>query len=241
MRINRFLSMAGVTSRRKADTLVEQGRVSVNGETITELGTAVDPATDEVRFDGNLVEIAPTRTYLILYKPIGYLTTLDDPFDRHTVKELLNDVDERVYPVGRLDLDVEGLLLCTNDGKLAHRLMHPKYKVPKTYRARVKGVPSENELERLRQGILLEDGETAPAEVHFCERIGDNSIIELKIHEGRKRQVKRMYEAIDHPIIHLKRTHFAFLDLGNLSPGQTRQLTRFEINRLRKLVGLNIG
>lgn len=235
-RLQKIISQAGIASRREAETFITAGRVSVNGKVVTELGTKVDPAKDKVRVDGKLLRGEKT-VYLLLYKPKGVVTTLSDPEGRETIAELVKDVPERVYPVGRLDYNTEGALLLTNDGELTHALLHPSRHVEKTYIARIKGIPQEESLDRLRVGVKLEDGMTAPAEVYLLEsdRERDDSRIEITIHEGRNRQIRRMLQAIGHPVKQLKRISFAFLTLEGLGRGQFRPLTEDEVKRLKQL------
>ncbi len=225
MRLNAYLARAGVASRRKADELIKTGRVTVNGEP-GQLNTFVE-ATDKVEVDG--CEVAKQRlTHLLLHKPAGVVTTADDPQGRPTVVELVPN-EPRVVPVGRLDVDTTGALLLTNDGQLSHRLAHPRYGVEKTYVAEVEGEPSDETLERLEAGIELDDGRTAPAQ---ARRLGPHAI-ELTIHEGRNRQVKRMFDAVGHPVRRLQRSGYAGLTLEGLEPGQWRELEPSEVERLR--------
>jgi 23S rRNA pseudouridine2605 synthase len=225
MRLNAYLARAGVASRRKADELIKAGRVRVNGE-VGQLNTFVG-AADRVEVDGE--EVRPQRlAYVLLHKPDGVLTTASDPQGRPTVVDLVRH-DVRVVPVGRLDVETTGALLLTNDGELAHRLAHPKYEVEKVYEAEVDGDPSEGALRRLAEGVELEDGLTAPAEVR---RLGP-SRIELSIHEGRNRQVRRMLEAVGHPVRRLHRRRYAGLTLEGLNPGHWRELTPDEVRVLR--------
>jgi 23S rRNA pseudouridine2605 synthase len=225
MRLNAFLARAGVTSRRGADELVKAGRVRVNGEP-GELSTVVG-AHDVVEVDGRRVR--PQRlAYVLLHKPAGVVTTARDPQRRPTVVDLV-DRDPRVVPVGRLDADTTGALLLTNDGPLAHRLAHPRYGVEKTYVADVEGDPGPASLRRLREGVELEDGRTAPARARRLRR----GRVELVLHEGRKRQVKRMLEAVGHPVRRLHRPEYAGLTLDGLAPGEWRELTRDEVESLR--------
>jgi 23S rRNA pseudouridine2605 synthase len=234
MRLNAFLARAGVASRRRADELITGGRVLVNGAP-GELNTAVG-RNDVVEVDGERVQPQPL-TYLLLHKPPGVVTTASDPHGRRTVLDLVPS-QPRVVPVGRLDADTTGALLLTNDGDLAHRLAHPRYGVPKVYEAEVDGRPSRNDLERLRDGVELDDGRTAPAEVRALARDSGVSRIELTLHEGRKHQVKRMCDAIGHPVRRLHRARYAGLDLGGLEPGSLRPLTKPEVAALRSAVGL---
>jgi len=228
MRLNAYLARAGVASRRRADELIKAGRVSVNGEP-GQLNTVVG-AHDRVAVDGREVERQRLR-YVLLHKPPGVVTTVRDPQGRPTVVELVPD-RPRVVPVGRLDADTTGALLLTNDGQLAHRLAHPRYGVEKTYIADVEGDPDEPALRRLRDGIELEDGHTAPA---GARRVGPGRV-EIVLHEGRKHQVKRMLAAVGHPVTRLHRSAYAGLVLEGLEPGECRGLEPFEVERLRLLV-----
>jgi 23S rRNA pseudouridine2605 synthase len=230
MRLNAYLARAGVASRRKADVLVREGRVRVNG-TPGELNTVVG-AHDVVEVDGERVTLQ-RLAHVLLHKPPGVVTTASDPHGRRTVVDLVPS-EPRVVPVGRLDADTTGALLLTNDGDLAHRLAHPRYGVPKVYEAAVEGAPSRNDLAKLRTGIELEDGMTAPAEVR---PVGPGRI-ELTLHEGRKHQVKRMCEAIGHPVRRLHRSRYADLDLDGLGPGEWRELSAEEVAGLRRAVDL---
>ncbi|HHW13795.1 MAG TPA: rRNA pseudouridine synthase [Firmicutes bacterium] len=238
MRLQKALAEAGVASRRAAEDLIRQGRVSVNGRVVTELGTKVDPAADRLAVDGEPVVWGKPFTYVMLNKPAGYLTTAWDPQGRPTVLQLVEGVGLRVFPVGRLDADTEGLLLFTNDGELAHRLLHPRYHVPKTYLAEVEGVPGEDALARLRAGVELEDGAAAPAAVSLVRAGRGSGVVELTITEGRKRQVKRMLAAVGHPVRFLRRVAFGPLTLGRLQVGAWRELNREEIEALRRAAGL---
>jgi 23S rRNA pseudouridine2605 synthase len=229
MRLNAYLARAGVASRRKADELIKAGRVRVNGERGA-LNTFVGD-TDTVEVDGHPVG-KQRLAHLLLYKPPGTVTTARDPQGRPTVVALV-PAEPRVVPVGRLDADTTGALLLTNDGRLAHRLAHPRYEVDKVYEAEVEGDPGREALRRLEEGIDLDDGRTAPA---HARRLAKGRV-ELTIHEGRTHQVKRMLEAVGHPVRRLHRSRYAGLDLQGLAPGQWRELTRAEVERLRKLVG----
>jgi len=226
VRLNAYLARAGVASRRGADELIKAGRVTVNGEP-GRLNTFVGPA-DEVELDGRLVKAQPLA-YVLLHKPAGTVTTARDPQRRPTVVALV-DHPAWVVPVGRLDADTTGALLLTNDGQLAHRLAHPRYGVEKVYEAQVDGEPQDDALERLRGGIDLDDGPTAPAE---ARRLGP-SRVELTLHEGRKHQVKRMLEAVGHPVIRLHRSRYAGLTLEGLEPGAWRELEPSEVDQLRR-------
>ena len=230
MRLNAYLARAGVASRRRADELIRAGRVRVNGAP-GELSTVVG-RHDVVEVDGARVQ-RQRLAHVLLHKPAGVVTTARDPQGRRTVVDLVPD-DPRVVPVGRLDADTTGALLLTNDGDLAHRLAHPRYGVSKVYEAEVEGTPSPEALALLREGVELDDGVTAPA---GARRVGPGRI-ELTLHEGRKHQVKRMCEAVGHPVRHLHRSRYAGLDLAGLGAGESRELTTDEVAALRRLVGL---
>lgn len=234
-RIQKIMAQAGVSSRREAERLILEGRVTLNGKAVKEPGTKADPEKDHIKVNGKLITRPEPKTYVILYKPGGYVTTSSDPERRPTVMELLDKVKVRVFPVGRLDYDTEGVILCTNDGELAHKLQHPRHEAPKTYLAKVEGVPTPEEIARLRKGVKLEDGMTAPAKVKLVRKVEANSWLEIIIHEGRNRQVKRMCEATGHPVIKLKREGFAFLTLGGLKPGEFRHLTAEEVKKLKEI------
>jgi len=225
VRLNAFLARAGVASRRGADELIKAGRVTVNGEA-GQLNTFVE-SRDRVELDSRRVQLQPLA-YVLLHKPTGTVTTARDPHGRRTVVDLV-DHPARVVPVGRLDADTTGALLLTNDGELAHRLAHPRYEVEKVYEAQVDGELSEDELERLRAGIDLDDGPAAPAEA----RLLGQGRVELRLHEGRKHQVKRMLAAVGHPVRRLHRSRYAGLTLEGLEPGAWRELEPFEVERLR--------
>jgi 23S rRNA pseudouridine2605 synthase len=234
VRLNAYLARAGVASRRRADELITAGRVQVNGRP-GQLNTVVG-ARDVVEVDGR--RVAPQAlAHLLLHKPAGRVTTASDPHGRPTVVELV-PAEPRVVPVGRLDADTTGALLLTNDGRLAHRLAHPRYGVEKVYEVEVEGVPDDTALNRLRKGVELEDGPTAPADARWLGARPSSSLLELTLHEGRKHQVKRMCEAVGHPVRRLHRSRYAGLDLAGLEPGQWRALGTDEVARLRREVGL---
>ncbi|HZK43941.1 MAG TPA: pseudouridine synthase [Syntrophomonadaceae bacterium] len=231
LRLAKYLANSGITSRRKAEELISEGRIKVNGRVVTEQGSKIDSAHDIVEFDDR--EVAKEdKVYFLLNKPRGYISSVTDPQGRPTVIDLLKDVKERLYPVGRLDYDTEGLLILTNDGYFSNLMTHPSYEVEKTYEALVKGVTTPTELDKLRQGILLEDGITAPAVVEIVRQDKDKTLLSIKIHEGRKRQIKRMCMAINHPVIHLRRTGFALLKNQDIKLGQYRSLTPNEVKEL---------
>jgi 23S rRNA pseudouridine2605 synthase len=227
---------AGVVSRRKAEELIRQGRVTVNGKVTTEMGLKVDPAGDHVKVDGRHLRPAAPKAYVMFNKPKGVLTTLEGPGvnDRPTVQQFLRGVKQRVFPVGRLDYDTEGLLVLTNDGELTQRLLHPRYHVPKTYLVKIKGVLDDTRVRKLETGIRLSDGMTGRAHVRKVRKTEENSWIELTIFEGRTHQVKRMLEAVAHPVLKLKRVRFGPLTLGALPVGTYRFLSDPEIHRLKE-------
>lgn len=240
MRLQRFLGRAGVASRRGSEDLITSGRVTVNGKVITVLGAKVDPSTDQIAVDGRVVTLADECAYIMLNKPAGYLTTMRDPRGRPTVADLVSREPAGLFPVGRLDRDTTGLVLFTTDGDLAHRLLHPSYHVKKTYIATVTGLPDAQSVDKLRRGIELDDGITAPAEVRLIETKCAGSSegrVEIVIHEGRKRQVRRMLEAVGHPVISLHRSSFGPLLLGDLELGAYRALSSEEVSALRRITG----
>lgn len=240
-RLQKYLAHAGVASRRHAEEMIVAGAVSVNGQVVRELGARVDPAHDEIRLHGRLVRPgASEHLYILLNKPTDTVTTAYDPQRRRTVLDLLPDewVARRVYPVGRLDRDTEGLLLLTDDGELALRLTHPRYALTKEYAALVAGQPTPATLQRLEHGLLLpgERRPTAPARAWLEQRAGDATWVGIELHEGRNRQVRRMLEAVDHPAIRLRRVRVGPLTLGRLPPGKSRLLTEQEVASLRRAV-----
>ncbi len=235
-RLQKVIAYAGVASRRKAEQLIVEGKVKVNGEVIRELGTKVS-ASDSIEVEGVKLE-KEDKVYFLLYKPRAYISAVTDDKGRNTVTDIFKkQVHQRIFPVGRLDYDTTGLLLLTNDGEFSNQMTHPKFKIDKTYIARVKGVPDKKGLMSLQNGIKLEDGKTAPAKVMMTsfDEAGKKAICEITIHEGRNRQVRRMFEAIGTPVVKLKRERFAFLDLRGLVPGEYRELTKHEVKLLRVL------
>jgi 23S rRNA pseudouridine2605 synthase len=235
-RLQKIISQAGISSRREAEKIIQQGRVKVNGKVVTELGTKVLPGKDRVVVDGKPIA-GEKLVYILLYKPKGILTTLKDPQDRKTVASLVSDIHQRIYPVGRLDYNTEGLLLLTNDGALTHALMHPSKKIDKTYIAKVGGKPPQEKIDLLRVGIQLDDGMTAPAIIHVIDYNHERDLTSLKItiHEGKNRQIRRMFEAIGSDVKQLKRVQFAFLTLEGLRRGGYRHLQPKEVEALRNL------
>ncbi len=235
IRINKFLSEAGVASRREADRLSLDGRVRVKGRVIDELGAKLDDEKDLVQVDGRRVRKASALLYVVLNKPPGYLVTLKDPFGRRTVRELLPASLGRLFPVGRLDLDSEGLLVLTNDGDLAYRLMHPKFGVTRVYVARVEGRPDKEALVKLARGVPVGGRKTAPARVALLSHSPKSSWLRLELHEGRKREVREMCRAVGHDVLELRRVEFGGLTLGKLRPGEWRELLPGEVRRLQSL------
>lgn len=236
IRLQKAIADSGLASRRKAEAMIAEGRVTVNGRVIRELGTKVDLERDHVKVDGRHLKPVPPSVFLMLNKPKGCVSSLSDPAGRPTITDLLAGVRLRVFPVGRLDYDSEGLMLLTNQGELAQTLLHPRYHVPKTYLIKVKGVLTDEEIASLERGVQLDDGMTAPASVRKVRKVEENSWLEVTIHEGRKHQVKRMLEAVGHPVIKLTRVKFGPLSLGDLPPGRYRYLTDREANAVRSLV-----
>jgi 23S rRNA pseudouridine2605 synthase len=241
-RLQKILSAAGVASRRLSEELITQGRVSVNGKVVTELGTKAVPSRDEIKVDGRRIRVEQQRVYILLNKPRGYVTTRSDPQGRPTVMDLVKRVREYVYPVGRLDYDSEGLLLLTNDGELAARLTHPRHEVERLYEARVKGVPDDHELDRLSKGMVIEGRRTSRARVDVTAVRetpgGPQGIIEIAIHEGRQRQVRKMFDAVGHPVVRLRRIAIGPVSDDALPTGHYRELTREELARLQRAAGL---
>jgi 23S rRNA pseudouridine2605 synthase len=274
IRLQKILSAAGVASRRTAETLIVQGRVTVNGTAVTELGSRADPERDDIRVDGRRIKIASRRLYLLLNKPRGYVTTRSDPQGRPTVIDLIKHFREYIYPVGRLDYDSEGLLILTNDGDLAARLTHPRHGVEREYEARVRGVPDQHAIDRLSRGVVIEGRRTAPARVTLRtdahasgkgsarprrpstplrtalsrskgravttkrpeggRRGGDQAILSITVHEGRHRQIRNMCDAIGHPVMRLRRVRIGPIKDDRLKPGEYRELSQTEVERLTK-------
>ena len=231
-RLQKILAKAGIASRRRAEEMIKDGRVRVDGRVVTEMGTRVDPDSQVIECNGTVVSAPEKKVYVLLYKPAGYLSTVHDPQGRPVVMDLLKDIRERVYPVGRLDLDTEGALLLTNDGEMAQKILHPSHEVNKTYVAKVKGRPGPKKLDALIRGIILEGRRTWPADIEVLQTEAQATTIKIVIHEGRKRQVRKMFEAIGHPVLQLKRIAYGRLDLGRLAPGKYRILTPRDIKMI---------
>ena len=229
-RLQKLIAQAGICSRREAEKIISVGRVTVDGKIITELGAKADPSKNKIRVDGKLLRFNAEKIYILLNKPRGYVSTAHDERGRKTVLDLLGEnFSGRVYPVGRLDLNSEGLILLTNDGDLTNALIHPRYEVAKTYRAKISGTVTEEKLDKLRAGVELDDGLTAPAEVYLLE----DDLVEVTIHEGRNRQVRRMFAAVGCDVKRLRRIKFAGLTLDGLRVGKWRTLTADEIAQLK--------
>jgi pseudouridine synthase len=241
-RLQKILSQAGIASRRASEQLMLEGRVTVNGTAVRELGTKADPAHDDIRVDGRRVRLPERHRYLLLNKPRGYVTTRSDPQRRPTVIDLLTGVRDYVFPVGRLDYDSEGLLILTNDGALAAQLTHPRYHVARVYEVRVLGVPDAHDLNRLAKGVIVDERKTGPSEVRLLNdvrrgserRDAADATLLITVREGRNRQVRKMCEAIGHPVTHLKRVAIGPIRDARLKPGQWRELRAHEIESLRK-------
>jgi pseudouridine synthase len=240
-RLQKILSQAGIASRRASEQLMLDGRVTVNGATVRELGTKADAAHDDIRVDGRRVKVAERHRYLLLNKPRGFVSTRSDPQQRPTVIDLVRGVREYVYPVGRLDFDSEGLLILTNDGELAAKLTHPRHGVPRVYEARLLGVPDAHDLERLSRGVVIDGRKTEGARVEIVRARpeirhrskGVRTTLRITIHEGRNRQVRRMCDAIGHPIVELRRIAIGPIRDSKLKPGAWRELTEEEVRKLR--------
>jgi pseudouridine synthase len=238
MRLNKYIAQSGLASRREADNLIVAGKVSINGQIITELGFKIDPAADQVLVGNKLAQIESRREYYAVNKPLGFIVTRKDPHRRPTVMDLIPDLPGNVFPIGRLDSNSEGLLLLTNDGELTHRLLHPRYEIKKIYHVLVKGRPGREQLERLEKGIFLDGRKTAPAKVRFLGGNPSKAALTVEIHEGRKREIRRMFQVLGYPVISLKRIQFAGISLGNLKPGKWRRLSVVEVAGLKKIAGL---
>lgn len=237
-RIQKILARAGIASRREAERMVLAGRVSVNGKTVDQLGFKADPFKDHIKVDGKRIAVAAgPKITLVLNKPRGYLSTVKDPQGRPTVMDLLGRVKGRLYPVGRLDFDAEGLLLLTNDGEIANILTHPRFEIPRTYLAKVTGVPDEKKLTRLKRGVMLEDGEARVVSCSIIRQREKNSWVRVRVTEGRNRLVKRIFAAIGHTVLKLKRVEYGPVGLGKLPAGHFRPLTEEEARKLKEMRG----
>jgi len=237
-RLQKILAQAGIASRRAAETLIEDGRVQLNGKVVTELGTKANPFRDSIKVDGKPLRLAGPTRYVLLHKPTRVVTTVSDPQGRETVIDLLGRMRERLYPVGRLDYNSSGLVLLTNDGELALRLTHPRYGIRKVYLVKVKGTPTHETVERLARGVYLEEGKTAPAQVRLLDTREGKAWLEMILSEGRRREIRRMCLQVGHPVEKLRRVAIGPLRLGKLPPGSFRDLTEEELAKLRQAVGL---
>jgi len=235
-RLQVVLARAGVASRHQAERLIREGRVTVNGQVVRKLGTHVVWGQDAIRVDNRLICRLEPKVTVVLNKPKRVLSTSHDPRGRPTTAELVRKIKAHIFPVGRLDYHTEGLLILTNDGELAQHLQHPRYGIPKTYRAKVKGMPAAEVLQSLRSGVMLDSKRTAPAQVKKIGTTGKNTWLEITIKEGRNRQVRRMCWAVGHPVLKLKRTRYGPIRLGDLKPGTYRDLTPAEMEKLRKCI-----
>jgi 23S rRNA pseudouridine2605 synthase len=236
-RLQKVMAELGVASRRKCEELILQGRVKVNGQTVTELGTKVDKQNAVIHVDDIQITNKTDKVYILLNKPIGYITSVQDQFDRPTVLDLVSEIGVRVYPVGRLDYDTEGLLILTNDGDLTYKITHPRHNVTKTYTARVSGHVSEDAIEIFKKGIFIEDYKTAPAKLEIIKYLDNGTIVNITIHEGKNRQVRKMCDAIGHKVVALKRMSIGSLMLNDLKTGQWRYLNNDEIEYLYSIGG----
>ncbi len=236
MRLQKFLAQAGVASRRAAEELIRQGRVEVNGRK-AELGLSVDPLEDRVCLDGKSVTLGTQKVLIAFYKPRGCVTTASDPQGRRTVLDFLPDVGTRIFPVGRLDYDAEGLLLLTNDGELANRLLHPRYGISKVYDVKIKGHPDKKAIEQLRSGVRIDQGVTAPAEVEIIRELPNAAWLRITLHQGWNRQIKRMGLAVGHQVLRIRRIAYGPVRLGGLSPGRRRLLRLDEIRKIYEEAG----
>jgi len=236
IRLQKVLAAAGIASRRASEILIEEGRVEVNGKVVTEQGTRVNPETDHIRVDGARIPPPRRHMYLVLNKPRGVVSTMDDPEGRPTLTDYLPRTKERLFHVGRLDTETEGLIVLTNDGEFAHRLAHPSYEVPKTYHVQAAGAMDNRTLKRLEKGVTLDDGPVRPDKVKLISRTGNKTLLEITLHEGRNRIVRRMLDAVGHPVDRLARTRIGPVRLGVLPVGETRELTREELGALLDLI-----
>ena len=235
-RLQKIIASAGIASRREAERLIDEGRVSVNGTVVRQQGTLADPAVDQIKVNGRLLPAPEKKVFIMLHKPRGFLTTVKDDKARPTVMDFFKDLPARVFPVGRLDFNTEGLLLFTNDGDLSKKLLSPKSKVPRTYLVKVRGVPVDKTLNRLRRGVRLDNQATGPMHVHIQRTTGKNSVLVMKLTEGKYRHIKRVCEKVGHPVVKINRTEFGKLTLTGLPLGAYRFLTPKEVRSLSALV-----
>ncbi|WP_425448674.1 pseudouridine synthase [Dethiothermospora halolimnae] len=234
MRLQKYMAKCGIASRRKSEKIILDNRVKVNNKIINELGYKVDINKDTVSVDDKKIFLEEEKVYILLNKPTGYVTTVSDQFNRPTVIDLIEGVNQRIYPVGRLDYDTSGLLILTNDGDLTYKLTHPKHEVNKTYVSKVKGVPTQEEINRFENGLIIDGYKTSKASIKILRKFNNKSLVEIKIHEGRNRQVRKMCKEIGHPVVTLKRVAIGTIELGNLEVGKWRKLTEKEVDYLKK-------
>ena len=235
VRLQKYIAMCGVASRRKAEELIEKGQVKINGEKVSELGTKVEIGADKVMVSGKEIKVIDKKYYIMLNKPEGYVSTVNDQFDRPTVIDLIDsEIKSRIFPVGRLDYDTSGLLLLTNDGDFTYRVTHPKFNMDKTYIAKIKGGINVSGLNRLRRGVKIDDYVTSPAEVEILDAKDGITIVKITIHEGKNRQVRKMFEAVAAKVVELQRISIGKVELGNLPLGRWRYLTSHEISYLTR-------
>jgi pseudouridine synthase len=235
-RLQKIIAGAGLASRREAERWISDGKVMVNGRTITQLGASADPEVDSIKVRGKVIPPQTDKMYLAFFKPTNCLTTLKDDGQRPTVMDYFKKIQTKIYPVGRLDFNTQGILLLTNDGQLSKDLLTPGNRIPRTYRAKVRGVPEQKTLNRLKSGLNLDSDPTMPLDADIWRISGRNCFLNLTLYEGKNRHIKRVCEIVRHPVIKLKRTHFAFINLNGLEPGDYRHLTRKEIENLQRLV-----
>lgn len=236
-RLQKVMAESGVASRRKCEEMIFAGRVKVNGVLITEPGYKVDRDKDVIEVDGNIIKSFDKKLYILLNKPVGYITSVKDQFGRPTVLDLINGISNRVFPIGRLDYDTEGLLILSNDGELTYRITHPKHNIGKTYRALVHGEVDREDIESFKKGIAIADYVTAPAKMKIIKYVKGNSVVDITIHEGRNRQVRKMCSAIGHDIIRLKRIKIGIISLSGLKIGEWRYLSDSEVKYLKDIGG----
>jgi 23S rRNA pseudouridine2605 synthase len=232
VRLQKFLADAGLASRRKCEELISQGRVEIDGLVVTTPGTKIS-GSEKIKVDGKEIKPVKKKLYILLNKPVGYISTAKDQFSRKTVIDLVGTVNERVYPVGRLDYDTSGLIILTNDGDFANKMMHPRHETEKVYRAEIMGRLNERDINTIRNGIKLEDYTTAPSKLRIIDDSGANSIVELTIHEGKNRQVRKMFAALKHPVLRLKRVAIGFVRIDGLEEGKWRYLSKKEVDQLK--------
>lgn len=235
VRLQKYLAEAGIASRRKCEELISQGRVEVNGLIVTTPGTKIS-GNERILVDG--IEASPeqNKIYILLNKPVGYISSAKDQFSRKTVLDLVGTVKERIYPVGRLDYDTSGLIILTNDGDFANKMTHPRHQMQKVYRAEIMGRLSDSDIESFKRGIVIDDYKTAPAGIRIINMAQDRSVVEVTIHEGKNRQVRNMFEVLNHPVVRLKRVAIGFVEISGLEEGKWRYLSKNEILGLKKSV-----